>query len=229
MPYLVLSLAVAFAISPFWVPEFGGFDPDRFPVPQIDPPVQPAGYAFAIRGLIYLWLIVGAAFGAWARRDDPTWTPMRLPLAASLAVGSIWLPVAVRSPVLATILIWVMLIAALWSLWRSPSSDRWAASLPVGLYAGWLSAASCVAIGLMLGGDGWTDNMTAAWAMISVAITLAFLVQWKLARAPTYGSAAIWALVAVVVQNGLTLSGISGLALAGILLLAVATLRAARA
>lgn len=81
----------------------------------------------------------------------------------------------------------------------------------------------------MLGGDGWTDNMTAAWAMISVAITLAFLVQWKLARAPTYGSAAIWALVAVVVQNGLTLSGISGLALAGILLLAVATLRAARA
>ena len=50
---LVALAALAFAASPLLVPGFGGFDPNRFPVPQENPPVQPAGYAFAIWGLIY--------------------------------------------------------------------------------------------------------------------------------------------------------------------------------
>lgn len=130
MPAVVLILALAFAASPLWVPGFGGFDADQFPIPQVDPPVQPEGYAFAIWGVIYLWLIAGAAFGALRRWAAPDWVEMRIPLAISLAVGSIWLPVAVRSPVWATVLIWVMLISALIALWRSPRLDPWAAAWP---------------------------------------------------------------------------------------------------
>ena len=52
-----------FAASPFLSEGFNGFAPDQFPVPQDDPPVQPAGYAFSIWGVIYLWLIVGTGFG----------------------------------------------------------------------------------------------------------------------------------------------------------------------
>ena len=33
------------------VPGFGGFDANQFPVPQVNPSVQPAGYAFSIWGL----------------------------------------------------------------------------------------------------------------------------------------------------------------------------------
>ena len=47
---LTLILSVAFAASPFLVPGFGGFDPNQFPVPQINPSMQPAGYAFSIWG-----------------------------------------------------------------------------------------------------------------------------------------------------------------------------------
>lgn len=47
---ITFLLAVTFAISPFFVTDFGGFDPDQFPVAQDRPPVQPAGYAFAIWG-----------------------------------------------------------------------------------------------------------------------------------------------------------------------------------
>ncbi|MFL4471658.1 hypothetical protein ACERZ8_17910 [Tateyamaria armeniaca] len=226
MPALVLLFALAFAASPLWVPGFGGFDADQFPVPQVDPPVQPKGYAFAIWGVIYLWLIVGAGFGAWKRWSDPDWAAMRLPLILSLAVGSAWLPVAVRSPVWATVLIWVMLLTALWALWRAPRKDAWAAAWPVGLYAGWLSAASCVAIGLLLAGYGVTGQELAAWLMVGVAIALAWAVQWTLGHAPTYGVAVIWALIAVAVQNDFSSVGL--LAMAGAASLISPTLRAAR-
>lgn len=226
MPLIVLLFAVAFAASPLWVTGFGGFDPDQFPVPQLNPPVQPEGYAFAIWGVIYLWLIAGAIYGLWKRRNAPAWGAMRAPLALSLAVGAIWLPVAVRSPVWATVLIWMMLVTGLWALWRSPRSDEWAASWPVGLYVGWLSAASCVAVGLLLAGYGYSSQSLAAWLMVSVAIILAWTVQWKLHRAPTYGIAVIWALVAVGVQN--SFAGVGLLALAGAAALITPTLRALR-
>ena len=226
MPLIVLLCAIAFAASPFWVPGFGGFEADQFPVPQVDPPVQPAGYAFSIWGLIYLWLIVGAGFGAWKRWSDPDWAEMRLPLALSLAVGAVWLPVAVRSPIWATVLIWVMLLTALWALWRAPRKDAWAAAWPVGLYAGWLSAASCVALGLMLAGYGFTGQLLAAWLMVSIAIVLAWAVQRALGHAPTYGIAVIWALIAVGLQN--SFAGVGLLALAGAGALISPTLRAGR-
>lgn len=225
MPVLVLILTIAFGISPFWVPDFGGFDADQFPIPQDNPPVQPAGYAFAIWGVIYAWLIAGSVFGVWKRRQDPAWAAMRLPLALSMAVGAIWLPVAVLSPIWATILIWAMLVTALWALWRSPSQDHWAASWPIGLYTGWLSAASFVALGLLLAGYGWTSGTTAAWIMIVAAISLAFAVQSRLQNAPTYGCAVIWALVAIAVQNDFPLIGIGGAALAGAAAMAWITLK----
>ena len=59
---LVLTAAIAFAVSPLMVPGFNGFEPGQFPVPQEDPPAQPAGWAFSIWLLIYVWLIAGAGF-----------------------------------------------------------------------------------------------------------------------------------------------------------------------
>jgi len=229
MPALVLILALTFAASPLWVSGFGGFDPAQFPVPQVDPAVQPAGYAFAIWGVIYAWLIVGMGFGALRRWHAPDWAEMRLPLTISLAVGSIWLPVAVRSPIWATVLIWAMLIPALIALWRSPRLDPWAASWPIGLYAGWLSAASCVSIGLVLAGYGITTERTAAWLMVSVAVVLALVVQRSLERAPTYGIAVIWALVAVGVQNGFDPRGVGALAVLGAIIMLRPTMSAVAA
>ena len=123
MPYLVALFAIVFALSPFLTPGFGGFDPDQFPIPQINPPVQPAGYAFGIWGVIYVWLIIGTLFGAWQRRDDPQWQGMRPPLLISLIVGAAWLPVALASPVWATLLIWFMWASACVALIRAPLKD----------------------------------------------------------------------------------------------------------
>ncbi|GGB97512.1 seryl-tRNA synthetase [Marivita lacus] len=215
---LVLLAALVFAASPWFTDGFNGFEPDQFPVPQDNPPVQPAGYAFAIWGLIYLWLIIGAGFGLIKRSDDPDWDAMRPPLVASLAVGATWLPVATLSPVIATILIWIMLGTALLSLFRVGDTDRWLQQTPVAIYAGWLTAASSVSIGLLLGGYGLLNGTWAAIVALSIGLVIAMVAQYRLHRAPEYGVTVIWALVAVIVANGTPLNiAVVGLCVIGIM------------
>ncbi|KEJ95628.1 TspO and MBR related proteins [Pseudosulfitobacter pseudonitzschiae] len=223
---LVLILSIAFAASPLLVPGFGGFNPDQFPVPQDNPPVQPAGYAFSIWGLIYLWLIASAVFGL---KRPVEWTAMRPALAVSLAIGATWLPVAMLSPVWAAILIWAMLVTALIALFRAPMTDKPWAAWPVGLYTGWLSAASCVSLGLLAAGYGWMSQQTAAYVFVGLAILLAMAVQSLLNRTPTYGLAVIWALIAVAVHNWDTATaGVAWLALIGAVAMVLPMVRSAR-
>ena len=225
---LSVVLCITFAGSTLVVPDFGGFDADQFPVPQDNPPVQPAGYAFAIWGVIYLWLIAGMAFGLARRAEDPGWHAMRAPLCVSLAIGTIWLPVAVLSPVWASILIWAMLLPALVALFRAPAGDRAWALLPVGLYAGWLSAASCVSLGLIAAGYDLMDQQMAAFVFVFMALVIASAVQNQLRRGPTYALAVIWALVAIVVQNASSQTTVAALAAGGAAALTVPAWRAWR-
>ena len=225
---LTFLLAIGFALSPFFVSGFNGFSPDQFPIPQDNPPVQPAGYAFSIWGMIYVWLIVGMGWGLWKRREDFLWHDMRLPLALSLFVGCFWLAVAVASPIWASVLIWVMLVSALYALFRAPREDRGFAALPVGLYAGWLSAASCVSLGLLAAGYGWMSGPTAGLVFVGLAIVIAAGVQSSLMRAPTYGIGVIWALVAVVVANVATAPTVAALAAGGAIALILPTYRSWR-
>lgn len=226
--YLCVLLCISFAGSTVWVPDFGGFDADQFPVRQDNPPVQPAGYAFAIWGVIYVWLLVGMAFGAGWRSHDAAWHAMRVPLCLSLAVGSIWLAVAVRTPIGASVLIWVMLITGLIALFRAPKGDTGWAALPVGLYAGWLSAASCVSLGLLAAGYGYMDATTAAFVFVFMALVLASSLQSTLGRAPTYGLGVIWALCGIVVQNLGSAPNVAAIAGGGAIALLIPTWKAWR-
>lgn len=206
---LVLVLALAFAASPLLTPGFGGFEPDQFPVPQVEPPVQPAGYAFGIWGVIYLWLVVMAGFGMVLRRDDPDWDATRWPLIASLGAGVPWLVIAKSTALGATALIWVMLVSALVALAKTPGKDVWLLRGPIGLYAGWLTAASAVSLGLVLPGWGVPPLGQTGWAFASLCIGLIVAIG-MLRTLPSlfYGLAITWALVAVAVKNGVSALGI---------------------
>lgn len=199
---LVLCATIAFVSSPLWTSGFGGFDPNRYPIPQIDPPVQPAGYAFSIWGPIYLWLLVSAGFGLVKRSDVPGWDGPRWPLTISLAVGAPWISVAVLSPVWATVMIWIMLVSALIALFRMPGQDHAWLAAPVALYAGWLTAASFVATSLLGAGYGVAMGEVGwAWAGLLAALATGIAIQRALPGRPLYGAAICWALVAVAVQN----------------------------
>jgi len=199
---LVLVAAVAFAVSPFLSNEFGGFDPDRFPIPQKNPPGQPAGYAFSIWGLIYLWLIVHAGFGLLKRAEDSGWDATRWPLLVSLAVGASWIAVAQSSPLAALVLIWIMLAGALAALFAAPKDEPWVLSAPLSIYAGWLTAASFVSIALNAAGYGIGPNALAwAWIVTGLLVVMAVWVQGRIGRVPGYGLTVAWALVALGVAN----------------------------
>ncbi len=198
---LAFVAAVAFVAAPFLVRGFAGFEPSLFPVPQDRPPVQPAGYAFSIWLPIYVGLLVHAGFGLFLRAEDAGWDAPRWPLVVSLGAGSAWLGVATFSPIWATVLIWVMLAGALLALWFAPRADRWPGQLPLGLYAGWLTAASWVSVGFLLGGYGLASETLAALVAVALAAVFALAVQLGIPRAPEYGLAVIWALVAVALAN----------------------------
>lgn len=217
---LVFTAAMAFALSPLMAPGFKGFEPGQFPVPQHDPPAQPAGYAFSIWLLIYAWLIAGAGFGLLQRADDTAWDAHRWPLFASLAVGAAWLPVAKMSPIWATVLIWAMLVTALAALLQADRRDRLWQQAPIAIYAGWLTAAACVALALLLAGHGVMSAQAAALSVLVLALALAVGVLTIRPGTPEYGLAVIWALAGVAVANaapanlhvlGLSLAGIAGL------------------
>lgn len=198
---LVLIAALAFAVSPALFPGFAGYDADRFPIPQVDPPIQPVGWAFSIWGVIYLWLILGAAFGLWRRAEDEDWLPMRAPLLVSLGIGFFWLPVAQRLPGLATLMILAMLVSAIVAMVWAGRRDPWLEGRPIALYAGWLTAASGVSAGIWLGGHGWLSAQVAAVLCLLAVGALALGVQAMRPREWAYPAAVIWALLGIVVAN----------------------------
>ena len=218
-----LIVTFTFVISPALTAPFSGFRPDQLPIAQIDPPVQPAGYAFAIWGLIYAWLVVSAIYGIWKRADDPAWDRARLPLIVSLGVGTPWLAIANTSPLWATITIFIMALGAILALMRAPHQDYWWFRAPVGIYAGWLTAASFVSLGSTAAGYGvLTDQMGWAYLGISGALVLA-LVVLRATQATPYGLTVVWALVAIVVANQMDNWTVSALALAGIVAISATT------
>ncbi|MBP9185000.1 MAG: hypothetical protein KBF78_17830, partial [Fuscovulum sp.] len=150
--FLLVAVAV-FGLAPLVTPPFTGYDPAQFPVPIARPSIQPAGYAFAIWSLIYLWLAAHAAFGLWQRRDDPAWDRVRLPLALAALIGAAWLSIAGASAIWGTITIWPMALAALLAFLRAdPVRDRWLLSGATAILAGWLTAAAAVSTGVTLAG-----------------------------------------------------------------------------
>ncbi|KAA9009284.1 tryptophan-rich sensory protein [Histidinibacterium aquaticum] len=217
LAWATLILSVTFAAAPLFS-SFAGFDGAQLPEPQDSPPIEPAGYAFSIWILIYIWLVLSAAFGLRTRRDDPAWTAPRAWLSLSLLIGTPWLWVANQSAIWATVMIVAMAVTAVMALKAAPWFDRWMLRVPVGIYAGWLTAASFVSLGSTLAGYGILGPVPVAFIGLASAVGVAAFVQDWLGTAPEYGLTVVWALVAIMVQNGEAQLALTILAAVGILI-----------
>ncbi len=89
LPSLLLLLPLALVFAPTITPPFTGHAPDQFRVSIARPAIRPAGYTFAIWGIIYLWLIVHAPFGLIKRRNRVVWATPRLPLMVAVGLGTV--------------------------------------------------------------------------------------------------------------------------------------------
>ena len=214
---LVLLLSVLFAASAF-VWRFSGYEEGQLPVILSDPPMQPAGWAFAIWGPIYVWLVASALWGVWRRADDAAWDATRLPLILSLGAGVPWLAVASApgqwAPLAATGLIVAMLIGATRAMLAAPARERLQLRGALGLYAGWLTAATATSVGLLGAGyDLWLPP--AGWALVVAGLATLVAIAVLMRRAVgTYAAAVAWALVAVAARNDWSGPGLAALACA---------------
>lgn len=218
---ILLTLTIGFALSPFFSNGFGGFYPESFPV-QLDRwPAQPAGWAFSIWGLIYLLLVVTAAGWALRPQADASLSPLFWPLGLSLCLGVFWVEAAMRSPVLATGMILPMATGAIIAMLKL--HGHWRDWLAIGLYAGWLTAASGVAVSIVLSGYGVLAPRVAAFALILVVLALALLITRQRPDILSYRAGVIWALIGVILANIQAKDySIAGLSTAGIVALVVA-------
>ena len=199
---LLLLVTLAFGAAPFLTPPFRGYDPALFPLQIARPSIQPAGYAFGIWSVIYLWLITHAVLGIWKHAESPAWDRPRLPFILAIALGSAWLSIAPVAPIAATVTILVMAGAAITAFLRSDTeTDRWLLSAPTAILAGWLSAAAAVSTGVVASGYGLLTDTAAALVMIVATLMLAITIQRRKPAMPVYGLTVIWALVGIVVAN----------------------------
>jgi len=226
---LLLLVTLAFGAAPFLTPSFRGYDPALFPVNIPRPSIQPAGYAFGIWSVIYLWLITHAVLSLWKHAANPAWDRTRLPLVVAIALGSVWLSIALSAPIAATVTIIVMAGAAITAFLRADTeTDRWLLSAPVAILAGWLSAAAAVSTGVVIAGYGLLSDTASAVAMIAATLTLATWVQRQQPRMPVYGLTVIWALAGIVVVNAGLNPTVAILAGLGIALMALVLRSTAR-
>ena len=197
----VLITSITFAISPWLSESFAGFSPKQFPVQQDFWPMQPAGWAFSIWGVIYIWLIAGSLWGLLNAPFDKQWNSMRPFLMASLGIGTFWVAAANTSPILATFMIVTMAVSAIRAMLRAGLRNPTWQVRPIALYAGWLTAATGVGIGVVLSGYGLLSSQTAALSMLSCVLLVAMYVQSRRRGEWVYTFAIIWALCGIIAAN----------------------------
>lgn len=212
---------------------------DSFPVLFV-----PAGYVFAIWGLIYLGLIAFVAYQfhpaivakprhlasqttSGATYDYPR---LNLWLILSCLFNSLWIFAWHYGYYGVTLLLMLGLLVSLIAIYQELGASRargltsWMVQAPFSLYLGWIivaTVANATAVLYDAGWNGW-GLPDAFWAvgMIAVATGLGLRILW--ARADTIlNLVLVWALVGIAVKQSAT-PAVAYAALAGAVLVAVA-------
>ena len=127
----------------------------------------PAGYVFAVWGLIYLGLIAFAIYQALPReRDNPRLAAIRVPFLLSSVANIAWLflwhyeYVTATEPMMLALLASLIVIYARLGIGRVEVSrgERWAVHAPFSLYLGWITIATIANTAITLYNLGWNGE-----------------------------------------------------------------------
>jgi hypothetical protein len=206
---LVLAAAVIQIVTPFFVNPFReGHQAFRVAEPSR---IEPAAYAFAIWGPIY---VLALAYAIWqltpgGRADSLT---LRIaPIAIALYLGSsLWLAAAKFGPFWATMPTLAAMAAYACTIFVSatsptePTTSRtWLMVVPFAIYAGWTTCAVFVNIAEVAPGYGFNrfGLSIPAYGVLSIAVAamLAAVVLWLARGQLAFAATVIWALAAIMV------------------------------
>jgi len=183
--------------------------------------VVPADYAFVIWGPIFLLSVAYAAYVALpGERENPLLRRVGWLVAAAFLGNGLWqlLFPAERYVLAQTLLLGIAVcaVAALLGVARHAREralsrpDRWLVALPIGLLAGWVTAATFVgfattfvALGVLAGGVG---EALLGTALLLLAALVSAVVILRAKDGPphgyaSYAAAVLWAFVGIVVNQ----------------------------
>jgi benzodiazapine receptor len=181
---------------------------DKFPTL-----ITPAGYVFAIWGIIYLLLGVFVVYQALPRERHSDYVgKIGWLFVLSSIVNIAWIFVwqseylAVSVGLIVVYLLTLIMIYLRLNIGKSKFklSERLAVHLPFSVYLGWLSIATIANIALTLVAYGWDGFGLAAetWAILIVAVALALtMLMLGIRKDIAYALVVIWALIGISMKQ----------------------------
>lgn len=147
-----------------------------------------------------MWLIV-ATFLQWRHHgNEQQWEALRIPLLLSVTIGMLWNPISKQNEVLGLTIMILMWLGASLSLIKAPS-NKWISQYPIGLYAGWLTAAIGVSLGTILFNRGIVADPWASIIGILTTSLLALFLLPKISDVTTFVISIVWGLIGILVNT----------------------------
>jgi len=181
---------------------------DKFPVYFV-----PAGYVFAIWGIIYLGLLAFTIYQALpSQRANPLLRRIGYLFAATSVVNGIWLFMWHYEQFAITLVFMLTLLALLITIYLRldigradvPTLDRWLVHMPFSIYLGWITVATIANITDVLylsGWDGWGFSGQ-VWATIMLVAATAIASAVALTRRSlAYTTVIVWAFIGIAVKQ----------------------------
>lgn len=173
----------------------------------------PAGYVFAIWGIIYIGLL---AFGIYqalpSQRENPRLRSLGYWFALSCLANSVWIffwhyllfPLTLIA--MLTLLVSLIVIYQRLRIGRAPVSavERWTVNVPFSVYLGWITVATIANVTDLL--EYWKWNgfglSGPVWAVIllAVASAVAYLIA-QMRRDVAYLLVLVWAFIGIAVKQ----------------------------
>ncbi|GCE26926.1 hypothetical protein KDA_24100 [Dictyobacter alpinus] len=176
-------------------------------------PVTPAGYAFAIWGLIYVGLIAFAIYQALpSQRSNPRLRRIGYWYALSCVGNVAWEAVWLNEQINLSILMMAIILIALLVLYIRANINResgsivesWCVNAPFGIYLGWITVASIVNVAVVLANVGWNGFgiSPTIWTVILLLVGIAIAVYVGLSNVDmAYLAVIVWAFTAILIKN----------------------------
>jgi translocator protein len=173
----------------------------------------PAGYVFAIWGLIYLALIGFAVYQALpSQRENPRLRRIGYLYAVSSALNILWIFFWHFNVFLGAIIVMLGLLATLIAIYlrlgirTAPvkTAEKWLVNVPFSIYLGWISVATIANASQFLDYVNWSGwgISDQGWAIIMIlAATFIGLLMVLLRRDIAYTLVLVWALAGIGVKH----------------------------
>ncbi len=173
----------------------------------------PAGYVFAIWGLIYLGLIAYAVYQALpGQKENPRLRAIGWWFVLSSIANTVWIFLWHYGYFAATLLFMGTLLFSLLVIYQRleigklqvSRGETWAVRVPFGLYLGWITVATIANVSIALVANQWdTFSISATvWTYIMLAVgTLVGVGVAVVARDRVYAAVLVWAFIGIAVKQ----------------------------